>query len=187
MLSNISRDAVGPIDARLMPGERLLWRGQPDRRVYTFGGPWYLIPFSVMWAGFAFVWEGLALTSGAPPLFAVWGIPFCAIGVYLVAGRFWVAGREAERTTYAITDRRVMIQSGAFARRYIELSLGSLPSPQLEARADGIGTITFGAVYPFPVWGAAGWPGTSRVPAFVAIREAGRVFRLLEEARSGAA
>jgi len=187
MLSNISRGAVSPIDSRLMPGERVLWRGLPDRRAYTFRGPWYLIPFSIIWAGFAFVWEGAALTSGAPPLFAVWGIPFCAVGLYFVAGRFWVAAREADRTTYAITDRRVMIQSGAFAPRFIELSLGSLPSPLLEERADGIGTITFGAAYPFQTWGAAGWPGTGRSPALVAIREAGRVFRLLEEARSGAA
>ena len=44
------RDEVGLL---LLPGERILWRGRPDVWAYSMRGAWYLIPFSLLWGGFA--------------------------------------------------------------------------------------------------------------------------------------
>ena len=72
----------------LRPGELLLWSGRPDPNVHFTGADAFLIPFSIMWAGFAFFWESAAFRSGGPIFFKLWGIPFVAMGLYIVFGRF---------------------------------------------------------------------------------------------------
>ena len=83
--------------------------GKPDVWAFSMRGAWYLIPFSRLWGGFAIFWEVTVLSSGAGPFFALWGIPFVVIGLYLIFGRILVARREARRTYYAVTNRRVFI------------------------------------------------------------------------------
>jgi hypothetical protein len=178
----------GWLQSQLQPGEHVLWAGQPDALAYCLRGAWYLVPFSLLWAGFAFFWEASALVSGAPLFFDLWGIPFVLIGLYLVVGRFYVAIREARRTIYAVTDRRVLIRSGAFRPSLTEMALLDLPSLRLDREASGIGTVTFGAVVAFfrappgwPTFGAYAGP-----PAFASIPDAGRVYRIIQEAKAEA-
>ncbi|MEO7663712.1 MAG: PH domain-containing protein, partial [Candidatus Limnocylindrales bacterium] len=165
--------------------ERLIWEGRPDARAYVLRGAWYLVPFSLMWGGFAIFWEYTALRSGAPPFFVLWGIPFVAIGLYMIVGRPLGARHEAQRTVYALTDRRVLIIGGAFGRSIVELDLRDLPPSQLDERSDGIGTITFGGIAGAfrapPGWPTMGMSG--RTPAFVSIPDARRVYALLQDAR----
>ena len=54
MTTSPSRDVF---ESGLRPGERVLWQGQPDVRAYSLRGAWFLIPFSLMWGGFAIFWE----------------------------------------------------------------------------------------------------------------------------------
>ncbi|MBI3751152.1 MAG: hypothetical protein HY263_05795 [Chloroflexi bacterium] len=171
---------------RLRPGERILWEGQPDVRAYTFAGSILLIPFSIVWAGFAFFWEGSVIAMGAPLLFWLWGIPFVLIGLYIVGGRFVVARREAQRTWYAITTERVLIQSGAFRRRLSELDLTNLPPTELTAGRNATGTITFGTVHPYARFFGPSWMGMKMGQAIVAVRDPERVFEILSEARRDA-
>lgn len=72
------------LHARLEPGERLLWEGKPDVRAYSLRGAWYVIPFSLVRGGFALFWELNALSARAPSPFALFGLPFVAIGLYLI-------------------------------------------------------------------------------------------------------
>ena len=178
-------DSIKPL---LRPDERLLWQGQPNLRAYSLRGSWYLIPFSLMWGGFAIMWEVGVVVSGAPPLFVLWGIPFVAVGIYMIFGRIPLARREAKRTLYAVTDRRVIIVTGSLGQRLVEIALTDLPPTQLEVRGVSLGTITFGVTM-----GAfrapPGWPTMgmyAQAPAFTLIPDAARVYQILQDAKAAA-
>ena len=178
----------GPAALRtyLLPDERILWEGQPDVRSFMLRGWWFIVPFSILWGGFAIFWEVSAWRGGAPPFFLLFGIPFVLIGLYMIFGRFYVAAREAENTSYAVTDGRVLILAGAFRPSLVELDLLTLPSAQLDEGRDGVGTITFGAMTGYMRL-PPGWPtlGMYRMPpAFQSIRDSRRVFEMLQQARA---
>ncbi len=171
----------------LRPGERLLWSGRPVMRRFVMRGSVLLIPFTLLWLAFAVFWEASVLGSKAPGIFALWGIPFVAIGLYVAFGRFLVAGREARRTIYGLTDERVLIIGGAFSVRITELLLRTLPSPTLESGSDGVGTITFGPRAPYESSLPAGWPMMRTMSAsFSMIDDASSVFRLVDDAAAKA-
>jgi len=169
----------------LFPGERVLWEGHPEVGPFMLRGAWYLIPFSLLWGGFAFFWEFMAVRGGAPLFFAIWGVPFVLVGAYLIFGRLLVARREAMNTAYAITDRRVLILSGAFRRSFTSIELGQLPLAQLDEGAGGVGTITFGSGGFMRV--PPGWPTMGAYqspPSFQAIEGVRGVFDTLQRARA---
>src|SRR3954471_6987431 len=84
----------------LRRGERLLWVGAPDPAVRFTAADGFLVPFSLMWGGFAIFWEAAAFAGGTPFFFKLWGIPFVLVGVYFIAGRFVVkARRKRQRCT----------------------------------------------------------------------------------------
>ncbi len=105
-------DDYARLQAYLRPGEQLLWCGRPDPRLWFTGADLYLIPFSVLWCGFAIFWEAGASRSGGP-LFAVFGVPFIAIGLYMVAGRFFYKHYRKKQTVYGITTQRALVAAGA--------------------------------------------------------------------------
>jgi len=129
----------------LLPGERILWVGRPDERILFAPGDAYLIPFSIFWAGFAVFWEAGALRSGAGPLFAVWGIPFVAIGLYLVVGRFFYKRYRKRRTLYAVTTRRALILTSVRGERLDAVFLNQCPAVTKRVHSNGVGSISFGS------------------------------------------
>lgn len=166
----------------------MLWEGRPDVVAFSMRGAWYLIPFSLLWGGFAIFWEYSVISRGGPLFFALWGVPFVVIGSYLIFGRILVARREAARTWYAITDRRVLIQSGAFRRSLIQMDLRDLPMSQLDDQGRDLGTITFG-LSSGSMRLPPGWPSMgmyARPAAFSAIRDSARVFEMLQDAKAEA-
>jgi hypothetical protein len=170
--------------ARLEPGERILWQGAPNRRAFVMRGPIFIIPFSIAWLAFAIFWTVSAAASDAPFFFWIWGGGFILMGIYFAFGRFLVADLEARRTRYVLTDRRVLVRSGAFSSEYQELTLDDLPAAQLLEGRGGVGTIYFGPPDPYARWVGAGWPGyRSSAAAFVAIDDATSVFRQIVDAR----
>jgi hypothetical protein len=68
----------------------------PNRGVIFHSDDWYVVPFSLLWGGFAIFWEagvtgygGNSPRGGGAPLFMqLWGIPFVVLGQYMIWGRF---------------------------------------------------------------------------------------------------
>jgi hypothetical protein len=177
------------ISKELGSGERLLWSGRPKQGVVFRGSDLFLIPFSLLWCGFAVFWEATVITGGAPLLFRLWGIPFVLVGLYMVFGRFLVEAKQRARTIYGLTDKDVVIVSGLLTRKVKRLNLRTLSDVSLEERAERRGTITFGPTPSSYAWcGGGSWPGMARtaVPSFDMIENARGVYDLILTTQRGA-
>ena len=102
------------VRAEIQPGETLLWTGRPDAGILAR--------------------RSLLLT--------VFGI-FFLVGGYLVLSPVW-AGRSAQRTAYALTNRRVIVCSQSL----FSLAVQSFTADQLgrmyrKERPDGTGDLIF--------------------------------------------
>jgi hypothetical protein len=167
--------------------ERLLWSAQPRQGIFLRSTDAYLIPFSLLWGGFAFFWEGSVVNSNAPIVFRLWGVPFVLIGLYLITGRFFVDARLRSKTYYGLTTERIVIVSGLFSRTTKSLQLRTLSDVSLAESSGGLGTITFGTVAPW--WaGSGGWPGSQRQlsPTFDSISAAREVYEKIRVAQKQA-
>ena len=140
------------IQSELLPGESLLWTGQPLQSVIFHPLDIYAVPFSLLWGGFAIFWEwGVtdhftnfdASSTAGHSFLPLWGIPFILIGQYLIWGRFLVTAWRKERTFYAVTNKRVLIVSTGLTRKVIDGNVRTLSYAALTTRSDGIGTIKF--------------------------------------------
>jgi hypothetical protein len=184
MLSYTSTNS--DLERELGAGETLLWSGRPQQGLLLRASDALLIPFSLLWGGFALFWESGVLSSGAPFFFVLWGIPFVLVGLYITVGRFFVDAYIRSKTSYGVTNERVLIIAGLFSQAVKTLPLQTLGELVLEQRADGSGTITFGSGIPFASWyrGLA-WPGMDQrlPPAFERIPEAKHVYDLIRRAQ----
>ena len=179
------------IARELSAGERMLWSGQPRQGVVLRGSDALLIPFSLMWCGFAIFWEWSVIGAPeAPAFFVLWGVPFVAVGLYVVVGRFFGEAWQRARTFYAVTDERVLIVSGVFSRKVKSLSLRTLADLSVTERRNGVGSVTFGGGSPFGAMfgGLSGWPGAGahQGPRFDLIPQAKAVFEIIRTAQRSA-
>jgi hypothetical protein len=163
-------------------GNDLIWTGRPARGLRLRRIDALLIPFSLMWGGFAIFWESLAVAGRAPLFFALWGIPFVLVGLYLIAGRFAWDAYVRSRTWYAVTSDSALICRQMPGGGLQHIYLQSVNNLRLQVGQDGTGTISFGNEVP---WGWGGWQGWNgpAVPSFEFIADARRVYDMCAQAR----
>lgn len=90
----------------------------------------------------------------------LWGLIFVLFGLYFVAGRLIVRWMTLRGTEYAVTDRRVGVNSSVLGiNRERSEYLTNLEPPALRESANGTGTIRFGSssVCPSMTFGTR-WP-----------------------------
>lgn len=137
------------LERELGPDEEVVWHGWQLARVqprmfliYVFAIPW--TAFSLLWTGLAAAAimgageDGPGLIGWAFPLF---GLPFIAIGLWMLAGPFlplFVRGR----VLYVVTDRRVLRLS-----YWRELAVKAVPAERIglaerQEKPDGTGTLS---------------------------------------------
>jgi hypothetical protein len=154
VLSNISSGRE-VFKGRLAPDEDVLWYGQPKESAIFDAQDIYLIPFSLLWGGFAIAWEAWVISDlldgktksgngGGLREFAVFGILFVVAGLYLMVGRFFAKRWLRLRTHYAITNKRAVSLVSIKTGRILSLDLGDLTQLGKSVRSDGIGTIQLG-------------------------------------------
>jgi hypothetical protein len=171
----------------LAPGEHALWWGRPRQGVVLRSSDVLAIPFSLLWCGFAIFWEKSAASSGnAPGFFVLWGVPFVAIGLYMVIGRFFAEALQRSKTYYALTSDRVLIVSGVFSRTIQSLALNTLSDVTLNESRSGQGSSTFGPRSPLGsvFGGMSSWPGgPHQSPRFDLIDDAKTVYEQIRRAQ----
>lgn len=189
--------SITAIQPELTSGENIVWSGQPSTAVFFHKEDAFLVPFSLLWGGFAIFWElgvagfwGSNSRSGSPWLFGmVWGIPFVLVGQYMIWGRFFYAALKRKRTHYAVTDRRVIVVQDGWKRRMASACLDSLPT-LIKEGSNGIGTLRFAQTESMwsgrRGWGA--WDGMTvgNVPTFVDVDDVDYVYRLVSDLREKA-
>jgi hypothetical protein len=191
-IDQASFEAVQP---EMTSGESILWAAQPNTSGIFHREDLYLIPFSLLWGGFAIFWEagvagywGSSRTHPAPAFFMLWGIPFVVIGQYMIWGRFIVAAWKKRRTFYALTNRRAIVVQDGWSRKTASAYLDTLPTLIKEGGSNGIGTLRFTPAESMwsgrrNNWGV--WDGMSvgDVPVFRDIEDVDSIYRLVSEQR----
>jgi hypothetical protein len=88
---------------RFLPGELIQWSGQPGLGILFEPRDILLVPFSLIWGGFAIFWETMALTRARAPLsLQLWGVPFVLAVLFIIFGRFLLDAHIRARLIYAI-------------------------------------------------------------------------------------
>lgn len=194
----IDQDSLGAIQSELTPGESVLWAGRPATGIVFHKEDAYLIPFSLMWGGFAIFWEmgvtghwGTQRSNASPPVFfMLWGVPFVVIGQYLIWGRFFYTAWKKKRTHYAVTTRRVIAVQDGWRRQTASTYIDTLPTLIKDGLSGGSGTLRFAQSQPMwstnRGWGV--WDGMAigSVPVFRDIPDVDSVYRLVSELRDKA-
>ncbi|MGJ4788861.1 hypothetical protein [Leptospira koniambonensis] len=129
----------------LVTDENLLWSGVPDRGIKFVSSDIFLIPFSIVWASFAFstLFRDFENTLFFP--FSLFSLLFVFAGVYITVGRFLVDSFFRSRTIYGITDRRIIILSDIIITRKVETYwLSDLSKISLSESGNGKGSIFLG-------------------------------------------
>ncbi len=198
-MPRINQDSLMAVQPELTPGESVLWAGQPNTRVIFHKEDVFLVPFSLLWGGFAIFWETGVLgfwNSGPRPggfswFMALWGIPFVVVGQYLIWGRFFYAAWKKKRTHYAVTGRRLIVVQNGWKPQTASVYVDGLPTLIKEGGSGGgLGTLRF--AQPDPMWarrsGWGAWDSMSvgGVPTFVDIEDVDGVYRLVSDLREKA-
>src|SRR5919201_3322152 len=188
--SRTARTARTDLDAQLAPGERVLWRGKPERNAFVLR-TWPLSVFGAVLIVAAAIYEVVIFTTEAPDSLAVWGVPFALGALYMLVGHFLVTYREWRQTEYLITDSRVRIRHGVLNPTLTIYSLLGLPHTIVEMRGRDVGNVMF---KPREGQGYGPWPGYQNMwpytpgylLGFLYVRNPQDVQRVIEEARRGA-
>ena len=163
---------------KIQPDEKLIWNGYPRKGLMFTANDFKMVPFSLLWCGFAIFWEHGVLTSSnekTPFFFPIFGGVFVLIGLYMVVGRFFYDSIRRDNTIYGLTNKRCIIISGVFGKTTTSVPLKSMPEIQVTGESDGAGTIILGSGNPMS---NSGWPNSrsgNNVPAFECIEDVYKV------------
>lgn len=140
------------IQNHLLPGEEILWDGQPRLNGRINSGSVGVSVFGIIWLSFSLFWTGMAFamtrSSGTPDilsyLFPLFGLPFVAIGVFMV---FFVPAKQRIKnraTYYYVTNKRIIInvdtqKSPAFNSMFYR----DIQHVQIMINRDNTGNIVF--------------------------------------------
>ena len=179
MIDNLSNE----FQEHLGANEKLIWTGQPKKGIIFRTADLFLIPFSLLWCGFAIFWVTSVLNSGAPFFFAMFGIPFIIMGLIFVFGRFIIDAKQRAKTFYGLTEDRIIIKSGFFKKSIKSLNISTLSEIEYVEKSDGSGTINFGPKNPMMMRGNGmnWWPGIEASPSLDLIEDARNVYNEIIE------
>ena len=146
-------DAQFMVQSELQPGESLQWTGTADSaRAALSALPASL--FGLPFAGFALFWmtaayrgtHAISKSASANPIagvfsfFPLFGLPFLLIGLGIVFAPL-LAYFKAQKTAYAVTDKRVLVITGGRARTVRSCTPADIVSVDHREREGGTGDV----------------------------------------------
>lgn len=165
---------------QLLAGENIIWEGVPSRGLILRPIDVFLIPFSLVWGGFAMFWNNDVWKTDADLSFKLFGLPFLFIGLYVTIGRFFVDIAIRRNTSYYVTNRRIIITRASNLK---SLDIKRLPTVEWSERSDGSGTIRFGAsegffsgANNFGIW----QPTADTTPQFIRVPHVRSLYELIQ-------
>lgn len=169
------------LQQHLDSNEKLIWAGQPQKGVVFRTADIFLIPFSLLWCGFAVFW--VVMAAQASVLFAMFGVPFVVMGLIFVFGRFIIDAKQRDNTYYGLTEDRIIIKSGVFKKTIKSLNIKTLSDIEYTEKSDGSGTINIGPKHPMMMWGNGmnWWPGMKSTPSLDLIQDVKNVYSKIIE------
>lgn len=175
------------VEKQLSPNEQLFWFGRPRQGFFFRKSDALMIPFSLMWGGFAIFWNAGVWSGNAPIFFRLWGLPFLIVGLYMIFGRFFVDVWQRKKTFYGVTNERIIIISGLINQSIKSLSLKTLTDITMEELTSGLGTITFGTPNTTNWYGNSNFPFNRKreeiVPNFEQIPQTKTVYETIRNAQ----
>ncbi len=109
----------------LEPHERLRWQGRPAPRCFTFRR-WRLSVYGILLLLLSVFVFAVSIPLGNSQgwhLLPAIPFPFVLLGLYLSVGHLLLARREWEGVFFAVTDRRILAQRGAWRKRIESMRL----------------------------------------------------------------
>lgn len=134
-------ERIAGVDAPLPPGERVRWEGAPEWRalaVHVFHVRKLAVYFALLLA-----WRAALATGEARPLtyFAVGALTLGACFAAAAGMAVLLAVLAARTTTYAITDRRLVMHVGMVMPATVNVPLKQVESAGIRSYRDGTGDL----------------------------------------------
>jgi hypothetical protein len=171
------------IQARLAPGERILWSSCPRQGVrFSISGGWLLViaPITLLLLTLAAIFLIVAMAHGEPAGF-FFTIFFWFILNAVVIGRLIDAWRRRD-TVYALSDKQAIVVEGIVKRRVRAVPIKMIVELHWKESGHRIGTIA--CVSPLDAWHRKNNRREIKpVPLFRMIVDPRHVLDLLVEAR----
>ena len=166
----------------LDPDEKLLWQGAPKPGYLVFRTiDLFLIPFVLVWMSI----PTLSLFSTAPTGFLPFQLMFIAVGLYLLFGRFIVAGLKRRSTRYAVSSKRVFIATNSFGKKIVEQPID--PSLKITLKPGHLGSIVLGEEHSAlgSRTGLSIWTGETGDFRLQRLSDADEVYQLIRKVQRG--
>lgn len=143
-VTDVAREAprarVRGVSEALPPGESILWEGAPDARALA-RHLFFIRPLSAYLGAMVLWWVAVNSSQVATQEFwATLGIQLMLVGG-VVGGALWMARAIANGTTYAITDRRIVMRFGLIFPLTINVPLHFVDGAKARQFPDGTGQI----------------------------------------------
>ncbi len=103
------------IEGQLMPGETIIWKGQPKKMAYVVNSSAKMAPFAIIWLLFDSFFISTFMGAGIGGRMLGFIVPFFAL--HLMPVWIWLfnmltASGRWKNTQYAITDKRIIMCNG---------------------------------------------------------------------------
>ena len=119
-MNTVQRDdttkQIDPWKAYLDPGEEILWHGSPDGKIRLRARNLVISAFGIFFFGFSIFWTLGAANSG-DLIFPLFGLPFMAVGFYLVFGTHFFDAHKRRHSYYTLTNKRAFIATNILTKK----------------------------------------------------------------------